>query len=264
MIADHMDSRNLSSILEAKQAALDHHQDLTPIAAITALADMQQRPHPILNIVTGGQYVTLIGHVRLEEVYDPVTTALSFIRAGMDGVSVFTDTTIYTKGMDDLLMVSRGVRNNPVISQNYVLDKYHVLVARASGASGIVIHASILDYATLRETVILAQRLKMTVLIQINTPDALDAVSALSPHALCVGYDYWFDAERDLPLLDAVLAQKPYNLRVLPYGCISRLDALQEVVDRGVDAVTVDTSLMNTPDVLSRVHAITHGPNATA
>jgi indole-3-glycerol phosphate synthase len=134
---------NLEAILAAKRQFLMERRAKTPIAAVSALADMQRRPQPILNTVTNGSQVTLIGQITHSDTYDPVAATLRYIREGVDAVSLFTDQIVYRRGLDDLLLVSRGV-NIPVISQDYILDEYHVVEARAAGASALVL-SQVLD-----------------------------------------------------------------------------------------------------------------------
>jgi indole-3-glycerol phosphate synthase len=136
-------------IVAAKQERLRERQIKTPTAAVLALAEMQTLPRPILNIVTAGESVTVIGQITYAEVYDPVGTALRYARAGVDAVTFFTDQQIYVNGLEDLLLVSRGV-SRPVICQDFILNEYHVMEARAAGAAGLVLYASILDVASFR------------------------------------------------------------------------------------------------------------------
>ena len=118
-------SNDLNTILAAKRQYLAERRAKTPIQAVIALADMQRRPQPVLNTVTNGSQIALIGQITRAETYDPVAVTLSYINRGVDGVSLYTDQSVYSRGLDDLLLVSRGV-NIPVISQDYILDEYHV------------------------------------------------------------------------------------------------------------------------------------------
>lgn len=238
---------DVQAIVEAKRRMLTKRQDRTPFSAVAALAAMQQRPRPVLNIVTGGASVTLIGHITLEEIYDPVAAALRYVRSGLDAVALFTDRTIYSRGTDDLLMVSRAVHRTPVISMNFILDSYQVLEARASGVSAVVIQSDLLPEDTLRETVSVAQRSKMSTIVQVTSEAALDRVLDLSPHALSVGHGLYFDRERDLPLVQAISRARPNHLRVMPRGCLRNRDDLVSVINAGVDGVIVDETLIATP-----------------
>lgn len=233
------------NIIAAKKQMIAKHQVKTPISAVVALAGMQKAPKPILNIVTNGRHVTLIGQITHTETYDPVATALHYARKGIDGISLFTDHKPYTRGMDDLLLVARGVKNSPVICQDYVFNEHHVGEVRASGASGVMIYASILERPELRRVVSLAQRWQMTTIVQVADEAHLNDVKKLSPHVVAVGEDHTFNRERDIPLIKSLKRQLPYNMKIMPLGCLKTLLDVNSVIDLGVDAIIVDEHLIN-------------------
>src|SRR3990172_8133361 len=82
-------------VLKTKLEDLKARQARTPVQAVIALATMQQRPRPILSTVSGGHRVQLIGQIRRTETYDPVASALQYIRAGVDAISFYTDESQY-------------------------------------------------------------------------------------------------------------------------------------------------------------------------
>lgn len=241
-----IDDVTLEQILQAKRERLHRRQRQTPTPAIMALADMQSRPIPSLNTVSDAPLI--FGHIRLrEEAYDPVAAALRYARMGFDAVSLFTDRTIYSHGTEDVLLVSRGVRRLPVFTQNYLLDPYGVLEMRASGAGGMILHADLLPYDTLRHMVSLGHRLKMSIAIHVkDAAQVADAVT-LAPHAVCVGADTRFDSARDYDLLDSLRPLVPHSTRFFAYGSVHRFDDLEALLRLKVDAVQIDEHLISTP-----------------
>jgi len=234
---------DVGTVVAAKRQYLAMRQEKTPKGAVIALADMQRRPNPVLNVVTEGD-ITLIGQVRHTETYDPVATALRYLRAGVDAVSLFTDKRIYTRGMDDLLLVSRGVQRTPVICQDYIINEYHVAEARAAGASAVVLYASVLEPMELRRVVSMAQRWKMSTLVQVSTEEEAMRAAELSPHVIAVGDDLFFKSERDLPLMEALRPLVPYNTRIMPVGCLKTLEDVAAVLEAGTAAIIVDDELL--------------------
>ena len=234
---------NVETVLNAKYAYLEMRKKRTPPMAIIALADMQQDPNPFLNVVTDHRHVTLIGQIRLTETYDPVAMALRYVRSGVNAVSLFTDKHIYTQGMDDLLLVARGVKHTPVLAQDFILNPYHVAEARASGASGLMLYSSILDPVELRDVVSTAQRWKMTTILQANNEQEMLHAAELSPHVIAVGDGVMFNRERDLPLLERLRSLVPFYTRLMPMGCLVSLDDVAAVLELEVDAIIVDETL---------------------
>lgn len=248
---------DLETIINAKRELLTQRRDKMPFPAVVALAEMQKRARNILNIVTDAGEIDIIGQITYTQTYDPVTAALRYARSGVSGMALFTDERVYTHGMDDLLLVSRGVRFSPVICQDYLLSEYHVTEARAAGASALVLYSSILDRPDLRRVVSLTQRWHMTSIVQVSTESEVEYVRQLSPHVIAVGLDQRFDTIRDMPLIDSLRLHLPHNTKLMPLGCVSRMADARALVDRGVNAIIVDETLLNEPafnDLLEQKH----------
>jgi indole-3-glycerol phosphate synthase len=241
------------AILTAKRERLRERQAKTPSAAVVALAEMQQRPRPILNIVTGGELVTLIGQVSYGEVYDPVGVALRYARIGVDAVSFFTDQQVYGRGLEDMLLVSRAIKY-PIISQDFILDGYHVAEARASGAAALTLYASILDDITLRRTVSLTQRWRMTAIVQVERKEQLIYARELSPHVVAVGSPHAPDAQHDLQLLTELRPHIPYNFHCMTLTPYSTLDQVKLALSLGVDALIVNEAILGNADLTAQLY----------
>jgi indole-3-glycerol phosphate synthase len=245
------------TILAAKRRALAHRQEKTPVSAVVALASLQKAPMPVLNMVTNGEHVTVIGQVRHAEIYDPVMSALRYVRSGVDAISMLSDLRVYSKGMDDLTLVARAI-NSPILIQDYILNEYHVAEARAAGASALVLHTGLLDPKALRQVVSATMRWRMTAIVQIESADQLSEVARLSPHVIAVGTNAPFDPDTDLDLLIRVRERLPFNMRVMPLGCIQTVQALSAVVDIGVDGVIIDEQLFRRPDQFDELRGLIH------
>jgi indole-3-glycerol phosphate synthase len=252
----------LDIIIKAKRQLLAKRQERTPTPAVIALAEMRERPAPILNVVTDGSRVLLIGRVSLDETYDPVAAALRCVRDGADAIAFFTDMRVYSKGMDDLLLVARGIPSTSVVCQNYILNEYHVTEARAAGAAAIVAHSTVLDKAALRQVVSLAHRLKMTSIVQVSHEEELDYTTALSPHVIGFGdgNSTEFDAERDIPMIEHLNPQVPFHCRTMALGCMHNLDDVAAAVELGMDAVIVDEALIASETTYEQLRALLERP----
>ena len=238
-------SDDLPKILSVKRLLLENRQQRAPQLAVIALSDMRERPLPSLNIVRDNAPILTIGYIPLAQTYDPVLQALRMVRSGADAVALFTDSRIYSKGQNDLLLVSLGVKNTPVITFDYALNEYHVLEMRASGASAIVLYASLVSDIALKRMVSIALRVRMTAIIHVETPEQFDMAVAMGPHAVSIGVgDYFNQQEENKALLAHAHAHKPYNMRLMFRPCIVSIAQLTTVVGYGVDAVILDEPLL--------------------
>ena len=255
-----MSTKNLEldahTIITAKRRRLAMRQDQTPANAVIALANMQKGSQSILTEVTNyDDPVKVIGQIRHEDIYDPVGSALRFMRHGIDAVSLFTDSRIYSRGMEDLTFLSKGI-NKGIVAQDYILNAYHVAEVRAAGASGLVVYSSYLDYNQLRDIVSNTMRWRMTAIIQVNNLDQLADVTRLSPHAIAIGDHHIFERERDLALMSDLMPHIPPNTRIMPLGCLTTMDDVEAVVALGVDAITIDEGILrgkSQPELLQEV-----------
>ena len=245
---------NPESVLIAKRQALAVRKAKTPIEAIRALASMQKRPHPVLGTVTNGAQTVLIGqvcHQTSTGAYDPVAAALRMLRAGFDALALFTDDTVYEGGLNDLTLVSRAV-NVPVISQDYVVDEYQVVEARAAGASGLTVYANILDVAAQRLLVSATQRNRMTAIVQVGSENELASALAISPQviALHTGDHLNIDALRVLR------EQMPLHIRTFVTHPLSTMEEVKVVSSLHPDAVLISGTLSEQRETVTTLRQI--------
>jgi indole-3-glycerol phosphate synthase len=251
MSINHLSPR-LNEIITAKRAALEKRKAKTPIDALRALASMQSRPQPILSDVTdSGDSVVIIGQVKHtlsqngQMVYDPVATALRYQNKGVNAIALFTDEIVYDKGLDDLMFVSQAV-DLPVISQDYVLDDYQIIEARAAGASALMLSATVLEPRQLRTLMSDTQRNRMTAIVQVHNIEELEYALSLSPHVIGISSDDPFtpEIELDLELTRRMRAMIPGYIRVMILENLQTMEDVEIIAGLGVDAMMVSEDLI--------------------
>jgi indole-3-glycerol phosphate synthase len=251
----------LETILAAKRQYLMGRISKTPIAAVRALASMQKRPQPFLSTVTNDGRVAVVGQIMYTvpenggDSYDPVGTALRYVRARVDAVSLFTDSTIYQGGLDDLMLVSRAV-SIPVISQDYILEEYQVVETRAAGASTVILSASVLDHAILRTLVSASQRNRMTAIVQVQDEDEMLSALDLSPHVIGLSRRDPNTQQLDMDMLYRLRPMIPHHIRVMITDAMQSLDEVAAVTKLGIDAVLVSDKLLGDVGQVQQLNSI--------
>lgn len=236
----------LDIILAAKRRYLVERKSKTPIEAVRALASMQKRPLPVLSTVAHDAPIMVIGQIKyttpqidaLNWMYDPVANALRYAAAGVDAVALLTDEMLYTRGLDDLVLVSRAV-NLPVISQDYILDEYQVVEARAAGASALVLYASVLEPGALRALMSATHRNRMTAIIEVRTPEELEYALTLSPNVIGLNCREPHTHQLNLDDVYRLRHQVPAHVRVMMTTGLKTLDEVRAVLAVGVHALLV-------------------------
>jgi len=235
---------NRDIILATKKQRIKQMMKQTPLDAVLALAQMQQRPQGILNYSTDGDKITLMAQLTRHEVYDPITSALHCLHNGADAVALFTDHSIYDDDFDDLLLVSRALPTFPVLFQNYVVNEYMVMAARASGASGLFLYSSLIDKKALRGIVSMAQRWKMSTIVQVSNQEDLETALKLSPHALAFGDNLSSNVAATVESLRHVRASLPSFYKILLTHTLRSLDDVALALEAGVDCLIVDELML--------------------
>jgi len=244
---------NQDIILATKKHHLKEAKRVRPVEAVLALAEMANKPHNVLNTVTNDNRPIILGQVTRTETYDPVTSALRFAQEGAHGIAFFTDHSIYPRDYDDMFMVARGTKQIPTLFQNYVFNDYGVMMARASGAAGLMLYSSILPPDTLKLVVSLTQRWRMSVLIQVETEEELEHALTLSANAICIGNPATGHVEKDLQTLKQLRPRIPHYIQVLSSHSISTLKHLHMAYDGGIDGVFISEELIKTPKIASEM-----------
>jgi indole-3-glycerol phosphate synthase len=235
---------NRDIILATKRQHVRERQRHTPTEAILSLAQMQRRPRSLMNYASDGDKIFLIAQIRRTEIYDPVTSALHCVAHGADAIAFFTDHSIYHEDLDDLLIVARGVRKIPIIYQNYVLDDYGVMAARAADASGLVLFASLLPEDKLRRVVTMTQRWKMITMIQLDDAEELTVAKALSPHVLCFGDNLSGNVEATVSDLTLIRPELPSHSKVMLMNTLDSIDDVELALKATVDGLIVSEDLL--------------------
>jgi len=246
----------LHEIIVAKQDRLARRKAATPLDAMRALAGMQKRPQPILSTVTDDGHVMLLGQIRYGTAsYDPVTLALHYANAGLDGLTLFTDNRIYDGGINDLALITRAV-SVPVLMQNYVFDEYQVVEARAAGASSLTLVADLVDASTLRILVSATQRNRMTAIVRVQNQAEMDVALEVCPPVIEVGKRDPDSGTLDVGHLEMLRAEIPSTVRVLFYNRLRSLEEAKAVAALKPNAVLVGTHLLAEADAVPQLREI--------
>ena len=256
----------LDTIIAAKRYYLNQRKSKTPMDAVRALASMQKRASPILSTVSdANEPEIIIGQIKHNlgfngnVAYDPVGTALNHVRRGVDAVALFTDQIIYEDGLDDLMFVSNAI-DAPVISQDYVLDEYEIVEARAAGASALMLSAAVLDNDTLRRMVSATQRNLMTAIVHVHNADELRYAISLSPHVICLSTDNPFtsEIEVDLEMTRRMRDLIPNHIRVMVNENLKTMHEVEVVAGLEVDAMMVSEQLLETAQSAGNLRNVLH------
>ena len=169
-----------------------------------------------------------------------------YASAGACALSVLTDQTFFSGGLDDLER-ARATTPLPVLRKDFTIDPLQVIEARAVGADAILLIVAALSDAQIDELRACAIEQALDVLVEVHTEGEL-------ARALHLGCDLIGINNRDLKTfvtdvgVTRALLPQARGCTVVSESGIADAETVRELVDAGVDAFLVGESLMREPD----------------
>lgn len=250
----------LQEIVAHKRTEVERAKHLRPESAIEQMLDAAP---PVLGFVDALEAkgpVALIAEVKraspsaglISDSFDPVAVAAEYERYGAACVSVLTDEKYFQGSLDDLSAVRRTI-SLPLLRKDFLIDRYQVLEARASGADCVLLIAECLDDCHLRELYFYASELGMDVLIELYDVENLDRVLKLEPALVGVNNrnlrTFITDLEHTVRLAPQIVGT---SLLVSESGIRTRED-VQTLKRAGVRAILVGETLMRSDNLESKI-----------
>ena len=114
----------------------------------------------------------------LREAFDPASIAASYERHGATCLSVLTDQQFFQGTLEHLRQV-RAASRLPVLRKDFMIDRYQIAEARASGADCILLIVAALDDDRMHALEEAARELGMAVLVEAHDRSELDRALTL-------------------------------------------------------------------------------------
>ncbi len=254
----------LDRIFDRKRDEVATARAAVPLAELKDRALDVERPRGFeLALATAEASVALVAEVKkaspskgtIREDFDPVAIAEAYERAGAHVLSVLTDGPGFG-GSAENLRRARAAVALPVLRKDFLYDEYQVWESRAWGADAILLIATSLSVAQLRELKGLAESLGMDALVEVH--DEADAERALAAEATLVGVNNrdLSDFSTDLAVTERLLPLFPAaRVRVSESALETKAD-IDRVSATGARAVLIGTTFCAAPDVEAKVREV--------
>jgi len=102
----------------------------------------------------------------------PLEVVSAYENFGASGISILTDHDFFGGNLNDIVSVRNDI-NIPILRKDFMIDEYQFYEAKSIGADVILLIASCLSPAQVKEFTDLAHELNMEVLLEIHTEDEL-------------------------------------------------------------------------------------------
>lgn len=183
----------------------------------------------------------------IAESYDPVAIARDYEAAGAAAISCLTEPKWFKGSNDHLAAVAASV-SIPVLRKDFVVDRYMVWEAKATGADAVLLICSILTDDQLADLVATAHAVGLTPLVEAYEPEEVPRAIAAGTRVIGVNNrdlrTFQVDFGRSIDLRPLV---GPDRVFVSESGVRCREDVAR-LEEAGVDAVLIGETLMRSPD----------------
>ena len=186
------------------------------------------------------------------ESFDVEQQAMSYIDGGASLLSVLTEPSRFSGGLEDLQLVADLEHSIPVMRKDFLVHPYQVSEARHYGANGVLIILAIVDEGQIRAMIQRAIDHGMFVLLEAFTKKELHLATRIlttfADHSeqLLVGVNC-----RDLNTLEVhfsnfekLATDLPSNTICVAESGVNNLEDLQCVIEMGFGAALIGTALM--------------------
>lgn len=183
----------------------------------------------------------------LREDYRPAEHAKAYAAAGAAAISVLTEPTFFDGSLAHLQDVSVAV-DIPLLRKDFIVERYQILEAVASGADAILLIAGALDPAALRALLADAATAGLAALVEVHGADELRM--AVDAGATVIGVN-----SRNLRTLAVEPDVHDRLAALMPKGAVTVAESglrehadLQRLERAGYDAFLVGERLIAQPD----------------
>ena len=185
----------------------------------------------------------------------------AYERGGAIALSVLTEGPNFDGSLEDL-RAARAASGLPILRKDFIVDRYQLHEAQASGADAVLLIVAALSADELASLNDHARAIGLDVLVEVH--DGEELRSALGSGADIVGInnrdlrDFSVDMERTARLMSSI----PASVTVVSESGISSSEQLGRLQRAGVQAVLVGETLMRSADPATALRALTASGDA--
>ncbi|GGG55079.1 indole-3-glycerol phosphate synthase TrpC [Bizionia arctica] len=171
--------------------------------------------------------------------------AIGYEHAGVCGMSVLTDE-IYFGGTLDDLITARQSCNLPILRKDFIINEFQIIEAKAFGADVILLIASILTKAEIKQFSELAKSLNLEVLLEVHNEAELQ--KAIMPTLDMIGVN-----NRNLKTFEVSIENSKQLSNLIPdefikisESGISSIESIKELQPYGYKGFLIGENFMKT------------------
>ena len=186
----------------------------------------------------------------------------AYQQGGAAALSVLTDEPHFHGSYEDL-RAARAASELPIIQKDFVVDRYQLLEAAVNGADAILLIVAALPDERLAALLDEADALDLDCLVEVHDEPELERALRLDADVLGINNRNLDDFTVDVATTLELITDVPAGKTVVSESGISERATLEELEERGVDAVLIGEALMRAGDPEAKVRELTADEQAT-
>ncbi|HEX2834351.1 MAG TPA: indole-3-glycerol phosphate synthase TrpC [Thermoanaerobaculia bacterium] len=192
------------------------------------------------------------------ETPDVEAIAREYVRGGAAAMSVVTERDFFN-GSREWLLRARTASGLPVVMKDFIIEPSQIVRGVAAGADAILLLASLLEAARLRDFIALLEAYGCDALVEVHDEAELERAVTAGARLIGVNNRDLRDFKVDLATSERLGALMPTDvIRVAESGIQSHAD-VERLRNAGFHAFLVGESLLRQSDRAAAVHALVHG-----
>jgi indole-3-glycerol phosphate synthase len=244
----------LAEILRSTTAEVARRRESVPLAALATPGEPSRGPGRRLREALAGPGVSVIAEFKrrspsagmIREGSTVEDIARAYASGGAAAMSVLTDGPYFGGSLQDL-RAARAACTLPLLRKDFVVDRYQLHEAAASGADAVLLIVAALEDRQLSELFSEATELGLDVLIEVHDREEVGRALAVDAALIGINNRDLRDFSVDVARTYALLADIPSTVLVVSESGISQPSQLHELAAAGVSGVLVGESLMRAP-----------------
>ncbi|MBW3620193.1 MAG: indole-3-glycerol phosphate synthase TrpC [Actinobacteria bacterium] len=185
---------------------------------------------------------------------DAVAQARAYRSGGAVAISVLTEPERFKGSLDDLAAVS--ALGTPTLRKDFVVDRYQIWEARATGAAAVLLIVAALDEETLGDLYVAARNAHLDVLVEVHDEDELAVAVDLGAKIIGINARDLRSFELDRDAFARLRPAVPSGTLVVAESGVGGPDDVRRAAAAGADAVLVGESLIAADDPAAAVAAL--------
>jgi indole-3-glycerol phosphate synthase len=179
--------------------------------------------------------------------YDPAAIAAAYERAGAAAISVLTEPTFFDGALDHLASV-RGAVGLPLLRKDFIIDRYQLLEACATGADAVLLIVSALSDTRLAELHAAARALGLAALVEVHDPDEVARAVAIGAEIIGVNNRNLRTLQVDVQASEAAAHRIPSHIIAVSESGLTGAGDLARMQALGYRAFLIGERLVTASD----------------